>query len=135
MRIRRAQQPTVLCPVCSTERERPTLRLPLSRILFLSVAWGAACAASLWLLLGGWAAAVGGIAGGVLSFLAQEVYYSVKFKAELACPVCQFDPLLYRRAPEEAQRRCRESLRQKEAFFVSRLRAGMENPPGGETRA
>jgi uncharacterized Zn finger protein (UPF0148 family) len=97
---------TIFCPVCSTERELPKKKNRAGRQCIKSVAWSV-----LWgmmaHLIGGLEVAIWvAFLSGVLCFLVLEVYDSVKFKRELICPVCQFDPLLYRRSPEEAKERC-----------------------------
>lgn len=116
-------QNQVLCPVCGTGRDTPQFQMPWGRVSLLTVAWAllAGTAVGLWLgMVAGW---WGALLGGVLSFLVSEVYYTVKFKRELVCPICQFDPVLYRRAPEEAKTRCLESLKMKEEVFLAKWRA------------
>lgn len=115
-------KPTIFCPVCATERERPILHIPRGILVVISLFWAFTLGLLLYLFSGIWVGLwVGALSGG-LCFLALEVYDTVKFKRELICPICHFDPGLYRRSPEEAQARCAEKLKgQKE--FMNMLRA------------
>lgn len=114
---------TMFCPVCSTEREIPRPKFPALRALAISLSWAALCGSTMAVFfnasVGFWAAMV----SGVLCFLGVEVYYGVKFKGEFTCPVCHFDPVLYRRSPDQAKQRCLESLKTREDLFLARWQA------------
>ena len=72
----------------------------------------------------GWVAALWmAVASGLLCFGISEVYYIAKFKRELICPVCHFDPVLYRRSPEQAKQRCLDSLKMREEIFLAKWQA------------
>ena len=72
----------------------------------------------------GWVAALWmAVASGLLCFGISEVYYIAKFKRELSCPVCHFDPVLYRRSPEQAKQRCLDSLKMREEIFLAKWQA------------
>lgn len=113
-------QNQVLCPVCGTGRERPLLKVPFAKIFFISLGWAVLAGMGFGLWLGLISGFWGALAFGVLSFIGFESYYTSKFRRELICPICQFDPILYRRAPEEAKARCLQSLKQQEEVFQSR---------------
>lgn len=113
----------IMCPVCQTEREIPRLQSPRPLLFFSSLAIAASVAVIATLFLTVQASLWTGLLVGVLFFLGVEVYYSAKFRRELECPVCQFDPLLYRRKPEEAKERCLKGLKIREELFLARWRA------------
>jgi hypothetical protein len=114
---------TVFCPVCSTGRELsrvsiPRLRLGLASILlalaagaiggfYLSIPSGLICAA----------------AAGSLYYVFGEAVWQERGKKDLECPVCHFDPILYRRSPERAKQRCLDSLRMREDTFLAKWQA------------
>lgn len=109
---------SVFCPVCTTEREIPSLKIPWPRVTRFSLSW-ALLLGLLTFLLGGWSTALWTTSGtGMLCFIGLEVYYTHKFKREFVCPICHFDPMLYRRSPEEAKRKCLDNLKEKEAFLA-----------------
>lgn len=101
----------VLCPVCSTAREVSEFRFPRFKALLTAFGVTALIASTLYLTFSPTLALWAGVIGGMLCFLSVEVYYSVQFRRELECPVCHFDPLLYRRAPEKAKEQCMEGLK------------------------
>ena len=113
----------VLCPVCSTEREIPKPIFPWVRTAALSLGWALLCGALLATLSNWWVAFWTSLVSGVLCFLGVEVYYGVKFKGEFTCPVCHFDPVLYRRSPEQAKQQCLDSLKTREDVFLAKWQA------------
>ncbi len=112
---------TVFCPVCAAGREKPQLDIPVARFLWIAALWGTVVGGAIGVggnpALGLWL----GFVLAVLCFIGLEVYYTFKFRRELACPVCHFDPLLYRRSPEEAKKRCLEGLKTKDAALLTKL--------------
>jgi hypothetical protein len=124
------RSPTVLCAVCGTEREIPKQKKNWPGLMVKSAAWALLCGVVGYLAGGMIPAAVVALLSGVLCFLSLEVYDSVKFKRELVCPVCQFDPLLYRRSPEQAKQRCLENLKEREELLVRKWQ--FANRLGGE---
>lgn len=123
----------VICPVCSAAREITPLYMPRLRSAFLSSGVALALFAAT-ALTSDWTAAfwAGGLCG-VLFFLGSEVYYGARYRRELTCPVCQFDPILYRRSPDKAKQQCLDGLKQREEFLSARWRALQRNgsPSGG----
>jgi hypothetical protein len=114
---------TVLCAVCGTGRDLPELELPRVKMFGASLLWTVLTGAIAGLVSGILIAAWVGVLSGVLCFLILEVYYSAKFKRELVCPVCHFDPILYRRSPELAKERCLHSLKMREEVFLAKWQA------------
>ncbi len=51
-----------------------------------------------------------GIAIGLVFIFAAEIFVVFRHRLSLNCPKCGFDPVTYRRHPEEAARRVREHL-------------------------
>lgn len=123
--LRDLMKETVYCPICSTGREKPKLKLPIARTSLISISWGLLLGSLFGILLNFnfWTGGILGVLSAVLCFLGLEVYYSVKFKGELECPVCHFDPLLFRKSPEAAKQKCLEGLQRKEPAFIARWRA------------
>lgn len=117
---------TILCPVCSTMRERPRRRLPRGRLALLTALFTAMGAATGFTFYGVSAAIWGAMSCGMVCFLSVEVYYSVQFRRELECPVCHFDPLLYRKSPEKAKAQCLEGLKRKEQVLGASASAARE---------
>jgi hypothetical protein len=113
----------VLCAVCGTGRDLPELHLPRLKMLGASGLWTALTGMLAGLVAGTLIGIWAGLLSGVLCFLILEVYYSAKFKRELVCPVCQFDPILYRRSPEIAKERCLRSLKMREELFLAKWQA------------
>jgi rubredoxin len=113
----------IYCPVCETGRAKPKASAPRFkdgfRTFFIGVATAVVLAALGEWILGLWL----GLLFGVLSFTVSEVYYSAKLKRELKCPVCHFDPILYKRSPEKAKEQCLGSLKVKEDVFLAKWQA------------
>lgn len=112
---------TVFCPVCRSEREIAPLKVPYVGILVKSVGWAVLFGTSVALSTGWLTGVFLGVLAGALGFVLLEVWESAKGKRDLACPICNFDPLLYRRAPEEAKQRCLASIKQREEIFLKGL--------------
>ena len=110
----------VLCPICSTAREVSEFRFPRIKALSLTLGVAALFAAAGYLSFSPTVALWAGLLAGMLCFLSVEVYYSVQFRRELECPVCRFDPLLYRRAPEKAKEQCLDGLKRKEQVLAAK---------------
>lgn len=110
----------IFCPVCSTGRPKPNARTPWGKILSYSLFWT--------LISGGCAFLWVGISPafwiaptvGVLASLILEWVYAERFKKELVCPMCHFDPILYKKNPEEAKKRCLEGIKIKEEHFAAK---------------
>lgn len=119
----------VLCPVCESEREIKVNRIARIPIVLGSSLWaitvGYVAGALLDVFVGAWL----GLVSWVLSFLGLEVYYTLKSKGDLSCPVCEFDPVLYRRHPEQAKQKCLESLKMREDLFLARWKALKNSRP------
>jgi len=113
----------IFCPVCATKREISPLRLPVFTIVALSGLWALLLGLSTGFYFSVSVGIWSGLSSAVLCFVILEVYYSVKFKRELVCPVCQFDPVLYRRSPEQAKKRCLDSLKMREELFLAKWQA------------
>lgn len=112
----------IYCPVCSVEREKPFYHFPWVAAVLFSLLWAGVAGIVVGLVAGVSVGAWAGLFFGMLCFLGIEVYYNLKFKRELECPVCHFDPLLYRRAPEEAKKRCLEGVEGTKKTVIERWR-------------
>jgi len=122
MRFRRHPN-RVLCPVCSSFRETPEFRYPRARAIAIAAGLGVLVGLILFLSAFTEAAVWIGVSAGMLCFLSLEVYYSLQFRRELECPVCHFDPLLYRRSPERAKEQCLDGLKRKEQVLAAKWQA------------
>lgn len=116
----------ILCPICSATRERPALRFPLYRVLGVALLTACLTGAMVYTFWNPDHAVWLGVVAGMLCFLSVEVYYSVQFRRELECPVCRFDPILYKKAPERAKQMCLEGLKRQEQLWLSRWRGQRE---------
>lgn len=125
----RAKKERILCPICSTVRERPQMKTPRGKVVGFSILAALFGGASSMLFVEAGPAALLGLVSGVLCFLSFEVYYSLRFRRELECPVCHFDPLLYRRSPDKAKAQCLEELKRKEQLLSQRWQT-MRQAPG-----
>lgn len=106
----------VFCPVCAVRREierhRPTIlklivqSLGIGSIVGVCIYVLASWVTSLWLF----------IATGLLSFLLFEFYDAKRSYRDLVCPVCDFDPVLYRRAPSAAEERVLKRLERRKRW-------------------
>ncbi|MBI4404176.1 MAG: hypothetical protein HY537_08445 [Deltaproteobacteria bacterium] len=130
------KQEIVLCPVCSTGREKPNFKISKGRVFCLSLLWSVLVGIATYLIAGLMAALWFGVLCGTLYFLLLEVYFTLKSKGELICPICHFDPILYRKSPEEAKKKCLASLKQKEEFLARwrSLKSGMQLKMDTETK-
>lgn len=114
---------TVFCPVCSTGRELAKQSVPRFKLAIISALLSAAAG-----VVGGFylsipsglicAAAVGSV-----YYVLGEALLQERGKKALECPVCHFDPVLYRRSPERAKQRCLDSLRMREDTFLAKWQA------------
>jgi hypothetical protein len=110
----------IFCPVCSTGRVLPNLRIPFGKILSYSFFW-TLILGSIVYMSWGWEVCLWACpAMGVFIFMVLEVIHAETLKKELTCPVCKFDPVLYKRSPEEAQKKCLEGLKLKEEHFLAK---------------
>jgi hypothetical protein len=113
----------IICPVCSTGRELPPMQVPRIKLFFFSVSLTGLAFAAAWNFLSPGLASIVAAAVGAMYFVFGEAYYHEKYKRELVCPVCRFDPILYRRAPERAKQRCLDSLKMREDTFLTKWQA------------
>lgn len=108
------EEPFVYCPVCTTAREKPKLKPPILGMALTSALWGAVMSLLVYLIWDSWLASMwSGFVTAMLSFLGIEGYYTHKFRRELVCPVCEFDPILFRSSPEKAKEKCLTSTKRK----------------------
>ena len=121
--MRTSEKRHVFCPVCTTERELGESPTPWALFGILSVVWAFFCGGAGFLLgglaIGGWT----GLVAGAVAWLFLEARHGLSRRKELVCPVCQFDPLLYRRAPDRAKQRCLDSLKMREDVFLAKWQA------------
>src|SRR5579859_6192160 len=111
---------SIFCPVCATGREISRAPRSLTRWVAKSFLLGSLLGLPIWFLFGPLLAFWAGLSLSLLSFLFYEVYDALKYKRELVCPVCSFDPLLYRKLPEAAKEQCLRKLREQEKLRMEK---------------
>lgn len=118
----RRSQKSVLCPVCSTGRELAIYKGPRFKLIAGSgftfvLALGLVWSVDSWALR-----VLIATISGLTYFVGFEALHQARYRNELVCPVCHFDPVLYRRSPERAKERCLDSLKMREDIFLSKWR-------------
>lgn len=110
----------IFCPVCSTGRPKPNLRKPWGKILSYTLFWSFISGSVVYYSWGIWPTFWVTPSVGVLVFLFLEFFSTDKVRKELICPICRFDPILYKRSPEEAKQKCLEGIKFQEEHFMTK---------------